>query len=120
MSENRGYVNFYQARFLDVDANRPQEAKSFYDKALSLLPNNASRTCRRFLSKRKNANAVGIASAASLLSLCKREHGQSWHANALAQVKVLTEVILFYDLALQDSRFSASFVERRSRPGRAL
>ncbi|OLP97175.1 putative C-mannosyltransferase DPY19L3 [Symbiodinium microadriaticum] len=69
-----GYVNFYQARFLDVDANRPQEAKPFYDKALGLLPNN---------------------------------------------VKVLTEVILFYDLALQDSKFSASFVERRSRPGKA-
>ena len=39
---NAGFVNFYQARFLDVDANRPQEAKGFYDKALKLLPNNAA------------------------------------------------------------------------------
>ena len=37
-----GYVNFYQARFLDVDANRPQEAKAYYDKALRSLPNNAA------------------------------------------------------------------------------
>ncbi|CAK9104655.1 unnamed protein product [Durusdinium trenchii] len=67
---NDGWVNYYQARFLDVDADRPQEAKRFYDTALKLLPNNP---------------------------------------------KVLTEVILFHDLALQHPTFSASLVERRSR-----
>eukprot|EP00913_Durusdinium_trenchii_P027236 g25554.t1 len=60
---NDGWVNYYQARFLDVDADRPQEAKRFYDTALKLLPNNP---------------------------------------------KVLTEVILFHDLALQHPTFSAS------------
>ncbi|CAJ1397233.1 unnamed protein product [Effrenium voratum] len=35
-----GYVNYYQARFLDVDANRPKDAKPYYEKALRLLQNN--------------------------------------------------------------------------------
>jgi len=65
-----GYVNYYQARYLDVDANRPQEAKAYYEKALKILPNNP---------------------------------------------KILTEVILFHDLVLQDPSFSARLVQRRSR-----
>lgn len=67
-----GYVNYYQARYLDVDANRPQEAKAYYEKALKILPNNP---------------------------------------------KILTEVILFHDLVLQDPSFSAKLVQRRSKRG---